>query len=134
MVGSLYPQYCIKGYDFLYRVPQKINFGMEITAINTLPYTIYPNNFQHYSAAVYHYPFHYYCPPNAFLSPFNLYDEDSIPYASIRYLQEPGEVWAQLTNKVFSTVSHGQGYLYDGIWYSGHAIDQPVELMISILS
>ena len=130
--GSLYHQFCLKGHDFLFRVPKKINFGMEAIVLDPLPYTLYPNVFQHNSVAVYHYPFHYYHPSG---SSSSLYAEDSVPYAYIRYQQEPGEVRPFLTNKVFCGISLGASqYLHDGIWTTGeihNQLRQPTELMVS---
>ena len=135
---SLYHQYCFKGHDFLFRVPGKINFGMEAYSFtNTLPYTAYPYAVLNH-IAVYHPPFHDYYPfppyPEA-----SCYAEDSVPYAYIRYQQEPGEVARYLTNKVFSNIPlDSHGFLHDGIWISDGGIDnpyeKPAELMVTYWS
>ena len=132
--GSLYHQYCLKGYDFLFRVPPKINFGMEaLIANNNIQYITYPMHQYSWNLAVYHYPFREYLP--ASLS--YLYFADSVPYAYFRYQQEPGIVWSYLTNKVFSDVIvvSGSGIFSDcGLWQSDgiHAhCRQPTELMVT---
>ena len=134
LTGSLYHQYCLKGHDYLFRVPGKINFGMEIVASdNTLPYLAYPYEIYN-TIAVYHSPFHDYYPFPPYPTP-SCYAEDSVPYAYIRYQQEPGTVWPYITNKVFSNVSlDNHGYLHHGIWISdGHFahFGQPTELMVT---
>ena len=137
---SLYHQHCFKGHDFLFRVPGKINFGMEAYAVfndnSPLPYTAYPYAVFH-RIAVYNPPFHDYYPFPPYPEP-SCYAEDSVPYAYIRYQQEPGEVERYLTNKVFSNIplyTYG-GYDNCGIWVShfGNPFEKPTELMVTYWS
>ena len=133
---SLYHQYCHQGHDFLFRVPGKINFGMEAySTTNTLPYTAYPYEVLDY-IAVYNPPFHDYYPFPPYPSP-SCYAEDSVPYAYIRYQQEPGGVGRNLTNKVFSNIPMAEhGFLHDGIWVSSthNSFEKPTELMVTYWS
>jgi len=129
--GSLYYQYCHKGYDFLIRVPKKDNFGIEANRVNNnLPYSSYPQQ-DGVQVAVYHYPFHYYLPP---YHDYSLYTADSVPYAYIRYSQEQGLVSSWFTYKVFSNVYHNYSVFlsHEGFWYSsGINFRQPTEIMVS---
>ena len=127
--GSLSHQYCFKGHNFLFRVPGKIIFGREAFSVtNTLTYSAYP--YEEYGfIAVYHSPFHYYTFPT-----HSLYAADSIPYAFIRYQQEPGVVGMALYNKVFSNFSYDNSYSGSGFWLlSGNHSPyvQPAEKMVS---
>ena len=132
---SLFYQYCLKGRDFLLRVPGKINFGMMAVRVsNTLSYTVYPYEAWN-SIAVYHSPFHDYFPFPQYLSE-SPYVEDSVPYACIRYQQEPEVIGRYLTNKVFSNIHFDtHGFYSDGIWVSSgnfsYVYDKPTELMVT---
>lgn len=132
IAGSLFHQYCCKGFDFLLRVPGKKNFGMEMALFSSdIPTLLYPNENWQMNIAVYHSPFHDYYPYDMNNNPSHLYYYDSVPYAYCRYLQESGETWQYLTNKVFSNMCYISNF---GGWISDHHYArpaQPVELMLS---
>ena len=131
--GSLYYQYCHNGYDFLIRVPQKNNFGIEAWCINNnLPYSSYPQQGE-LQVAVYHYPFHYYLPPPPHYQDV-LYLADSVPRAYIRYQQGQGAAYVVLTNKVFSNVYHQSppNFTSEGFWNNSNyaRCGQPTDMMV----
>ena len=132
LVGSLHHQYCYKGFDYLFRVPEKKSFGMEVSVgDNDIPTLLYPNENWQTDIAVYHNPFHYYHPYDIEYDSSHPYYYDSVPYAYIRYLQEPGKAWPYLTNKVFSNRYYINSH---GGWIAGHphiTPAQPAELMVS---